>query len=178
MKRLVEMHGGAVEAKSDGPGRGSEFVVRLPIADARQLQQNDSIVSERALDRLDTKRKRILVVDDNVDAAETLSELLQLQQHEVQVAHDGVVALATARTMDPDVIFLDIDLPMLDGYEVARRLRQKADGTRPLLVALTGFGQAQDRERTAAAGFHHHLVKPVGFPVLQSLLAISRDPLG
>ena len=175
VKRLVEMHGGAVEARSDGPGRGSEFVVRLPIADALQLRQNDSIVGERDADRLHAKRKRILVVDDNVDAAETLSVLLQLQQHEVQVAHDGVVALARARTMDPDVVFLDIDLPMLNGYEVARQLRQKAEGTRPLLVALTGFGQAEDRERTTAAGFHHHFVKPIELPVIQSLLAVSRE---
>ena len=122
--------------------------------------------------------ERILVVDDNVDAAETLSRLLRLSAHEVRVAHDGLAALAAAREMNPDVVLLDIGLPKLDGLEVARSLRARADGPRPLLVAITGFGQAEDRARTAAAGFDHHLTKPVDPKLLQKLMQTARGARG
>jgi CheY-like chemotaxis protein len=115
-------------------------------------------------------RQRILVVDDNPDAAETLSRMLRREQHEVLVAHDGLSGLQTAQRADPDLIFLDIALPKLDGLEVATCLKQQAGGSRALLVAMTGFGRAEDRARTAAAGFDHHLTKPVDPKAVHSLV--------
>ncbi len=173
VKRLVEMHDGDIEARSEGAGRGSELVVRLPIA-----EDDRAIADGAAAGAHDAARgprpERILVVDDNVDAAESLSRLLRLQAHEVRVAYDGLAALAAARDMNPDVVLLDIGLPELDGLEVARSLRARGDGPRPLLVAMTGFGQAEDRARTAAAGFDHHLTKPVDPKLLQTLLQTAR----
>jgi PAS domain S-box-containing protein len=167
-KRLVEMHDGDIEARSQGPGRGSELVVRLPIA-------HDRMIADRAAGGASESRpERILVVDDNVDAAESLSRVLRLQAHEVRVAYDGLAALAAARDMNPDVVLLDIGLPEMDGLEVAKSLRARGDGPRPLLVAMTGFGQAEDRARTAAAGFDHHLTKPVDPQMLQSLMQTAR----
>jgi PAS domain S-box-containing protein len=182
VKRLVEMHDGEIEARSDGPGRGSELVVRLPIAGQGEASptQRTSAAAAGAAGRTGaaagngSRPERILVVDDNVDAAETLSRLLRLQAHEVRVAYDGLAALAAARDMNPDVVLLDIGLPKMDGLEVAKSLRARADGPRPLLVAMTGFGQAQDRARTAAAGFDHHLTKPVDPKLLQSLMQTAR----
>jgi len=173
VKRLVEMHDGDIEARSEGAGRGSELVVRLPIA-----EDDRAIVDGAGAGARETARgprpERILVVDDNVDAAESLSRLLRLQAHEVRVAYDGLAALAAARDMNPDVVLLDIGLPELDGLEVARSLRARDDGPRPLLVAMTGFGQAEDRARTAAAGFDHHLTKPVDPKLLNTLLQTAR----
>jgi len=173
VKRLVEMHDGEIAAHSAGAGCGSELIVRLPIA-----QDERAIADGAAAGAGDAGRgarsERILVVDDNVDAAETLSRLLRLQAHEVRVAYDGLAALAAARDMNPDVVFLDIGLPKLDGIEVARSLRARRDGPRPLLVAMTGFGQAEDRARTAAAGFDHHLTKPVDPKLLQTLMQTAR----
>jgi PAS domain S-box-containing protein len=188
VKRLVEMHDGDIEARSDGPGCGSELVVSLPIApdhrDGRQAHQghqgqNDLTLAEAVApgpgDAAGGSRpERILVVDDNVDAAEGLSRLLRMRAHEVRVEYDGLAALAAARDMNPDVVFLDIGLPKMDGLEVAKILRARADGPRPLLVAMTGFGQAKDRARTAAAGFDHHLTKPVDPNLLQSLMQTAR----
>jgi len=174
VKRLVAMHDGDVEARSAGEGCGSELVVRLPIAeDDRTIADG---VAPGARDAARGPRpERILVVDDNVDAAETLSRLLRLSAHEVRVAHDGVAALAAAREMNPDVVLLDIGLPKLDGLEVARSLRARVDGPPLLLVAITGFGQAEDRARTAAAGFDHHLTKPVDPKLLQTLMQTARE---
>jgi PAS domain S-box-containing protein len=173
VKRLVEMHDGEIEARSEGPGRGSELVVRLPIADEDRPVPEGAVVRAGAgEDR--PRPERILVVDDNVDAAESLSRLLRLQAHEVRVAFDGLAALAAARDMKPDVVLLDIGLPKMDGIEVAKSLRAHGDGPRPLLVAMTGFGQAEDRARTAAAGFDHHLTKPVDPKLLQSLMQTAR----
>jgi len=177
VKRLVAMHNGEIEAHSEGHGRGSEFVVRLPVA----IGRDTSDVAAAAVDPpvsaspSGLRPERILVVDDNVDAAETLSRLLRLQEHEVLVAHDGLAALAVARHMNPDVVLLDIGLPKLDGLEVARRLREWGEGPRPLLVAMTGFGQAEDRARTAAAGFDHHLTKPIDPQFLHSLMRTARS---
>jgi PAS domain S-box-containing protein len=177
VKRLVEMHDGDIEARSDGPGRGSELRVRLPIAaNDRTLQATGDALAGGARAAADGSRpERILVVDDNVDAAESLSRLLRLQAHEVRVAYDGVAALAAARDMNPDIVLLDIGLPKMDGLEVAKSLRARGDGPRPLLVAMTGFGQAEDRARTAAAGFDHHLTKPVDPKVLHSLMQSARS---
>jgi PAS domain S-box-containing protein len=169
VKRLVEMHGGDIEARSDGPGCGSEIVVRLPLADDQEADAGAAAGPAVAGAPERSGPLRILVVDDNVDAADSLSRLLRLHRHEVQVAHDGLAALAAAPGFAPDVVLLDLGMPKLGGLEVAVRLRD--DGSRALLVALTGFGQADDRARTAAAGFDHHLTKPVD---PQQLLALLR----
>jgi CheY-like chemotaxis protein/nitrogen-specific signal transduction histidine kinase len=176
VKRLVEMHDGDIEARSAGAGCGTELIVRLPIA------ENCAIADGAAASVGDTgdaapepRPERILVVDDNIDAAESLSHLLRLQAHEVRVAHDGLAALAAAHDMNPDIVLLDIGLPQLDGLEVARSLRARGDGPRPLLVAMTGFGQAEDRARTAAAGFDYHLTKPVDPKLLRTLMQSARE---
>jgi two-component system CheB/CheR fusion protein len=149
--------------------------VRLPIAaDARTIADAAIPVARDATGG--SRPERILVVDDNVDAAEALSLLLRMQAHEVRVVYDGLAALAAARDMKPDVVLLDIGLPEMDGLEVAKSLRARDDGPRPLLVAMTGFGQAEDRARTAAAGFDHHLTKPVDPKVLVSLMQTARGP--
>jgi len=174
-KRLVEMHDGDIEARSDGPGCGTELIVRLPLAaDGIPRMIADETAGGARAAAIELRPERILVVDDNVDAADSLSRLLRLQAHEVRVAYDGLAALAAARDMNPDVVLLDIGLPKMDGLEVARSLRARADGPRPLLVAMTGFGQAEDRARTAAAGFDHHLTKPVDPSLLQSLIQTAR----
>jgi PAS domain S-box-containing protein len=175
VRQLVAMHDGDIEARSAGTGCGSELIVRLPLAeDARTLGDGAGAASGAHDAARGPRPERILVVDDNVDAAETLSRLLRLSAHEVRVAHDGLAALATAREMNPDVVLLDLGLPKLDGFEVAKSLRARADGQRPLLVAITGFGQAEDRARTAAAGFDHHLTKPVDPKLLQTLMQTAR----
>jgi PAS domain S-box-containing protein len=168
VKSLVEMHGGSVEAHSEGLGRGSEFVVRLPVLQTRHDPNPDQ--AERSGDYPSPPR-RILVVDDNVDAAASLAMLLQVEQHDVRTAHDGPTALHVAEAFRPEVIFLDIGLPRMDGYEVARRLRKQAGLEKTLLVALTGYGQEEDRRRSQQAGFDAHLVKPADPVALQQLLA-------
>jgi PAS domain S-box-containing protein len=170
VKRLVEMHGGTIEARSCAPG--SEFVVGLDLVADHATQSVRAIPASAR--EPGSARKRILIVDDNVDAAEALCRVLRLQEHEVQVAHDGLAGLDAARTMNPDVVLLDIGLPRLSGLEVARQLRQQTEGAPPLLVATTGFGRAEDRARTAAAGFDHHLTKPVDPQLLQSLVRSAR----
>jgi len=168
VKRLVELHGGNVEARSAGRGQGSEFVVRLPVL---AVHAESPAVATPGTTRQPSTRRRILVVDDNVDAAEALSLILQLEDQEVCVAHDGHAALQMAGAMRPEIVFLDLQLPKMNGLEVARRLRT-GEPTRPLLlVATTGFGQEEDRRRSAEAGFDHHLVKPIDPKVLRSLLA-------
>ena len=167
VKRLVELHGGRVEAISEGPGKGSEFVVHLPAlpAEIPESQADDllgSIAPGRAL--------RVLIVDDNADAVETLAMILRLWQHEVQVAHDGTQALQVAAAFRPDVVLLDIGLPGMSGYEVARHLRKQTGKRDMVLVALTGYGQEEDLRRSREAGFDLHLVKPVRPETLQVLL--------
>jgi PAS domain S-box-containing protein len=174
VKRLVEMHDGVIEARSEGAGRGSELVVRLPIVDGDRAIVDGVTTGAPDDDAGGPRPERILVVDDNVDAAESLSRLLRLQAHEVRVAYDGVAALVAAHDMKPDVVLLDIGLPEMDGLEVAKSLRARCDGPQPLLVAMTGFGQAEDRARTAAAGFDHHLTKPVDPKQLRSLMQTAR----
>ena len=158
VRRLVEMHGGKVQASSEGPGRGSEFVVRLPLENAEPrpaLSDNGDAVPHPA-----DSHCRVLVVDDNVDAAETLAMLARLHGHEVRIAHTGPSGLEAARNYHPEIVLLDIGLPGLDGYEVARRLRNEPGGDQILLVAVTGYGREEDRSRARAAGFDHHLIKP------------------
>jgi two-component system CheB/CheR fusion protein len=162
------MHEGTVEAFSNGPGTGSEFVVRLPAGVVEAADTPD--VTPRASVRSDASPCRILVVDDNVDAAQTLGMLLRLGGHEVRMAHDGSAALDVAPGFSPDVVLLDIGLPGLDGYEVARRLRRLPETEASLLVAVSGYGQDEDRRRAREAGFDHHLTKPVDFAVLKGVL--------
>jgi signal transduction histidine kinase len=172
-RRLVEMHGGKLEAHSDGPGLGSRFSVRLG------LPQGDAGAAAAAGD-FDVPlgpSKRILVVDDNQDAAEMLSVMLKAWDQETCVAHDGLAALEAASAFEPDVVLLDIGLPQLDGYDTARRMRQQPWGRAALLVAVTGWGQESDLERSRQAGFDHHLVKPVAPEILRALLAAHAKPI-
>jgi PAS domain S-box-containing protein len=169
---LVERHGGTIEAASEGPGRGSTFTVRLPLTESSEASGTapDLVPVQRA----DGGRPvRVLLVEDNLDAAEALSELLRMWGHEVEVAHDGVSALRAARTVEPDVVLLDIGLPGMDGYEVARELRAIPGLAAARLIALTGYGQESDRRRSSLAGVDHHLVKPVDLERLRALLIAS-----
>ena len=159
--RLVRMHGGTVEARSAGPDRGSEFIVRLPAADAPAANPT----RESAI----TKPRRVLVIDDNNDAADALRLLLENDGHEVRVAHDGVSGLDLAREYKPDYLLLDIGLPRLSGYDIAASVRGDPRLRDTTIVAITGYGQVHDRARTAAVGFDHHLTKPVEFSALQEL---------
>jgi signal transduction histidine kinase len=171
VKILVEMHGGSVEAHSAGPRQGSEFTVRLPVASeagARQEQQRH-LPADPPPDRLPTLR--ILVVDDNREAANTLGLLLKLAGHEVRVAYDGPAALEAARTFQPQVLLQDIQMPGMSGFEVARRLRAQSARGNPMFVALTGYGSDDDRRQCLEAGFDHHLVKPVELDTLEKILA-------
>jgi CheY-like chemotaxis protein len=170
VKNLVEMHGGTIQAHSPGLGKGSEFVVRLPLAIQGHEESATGEITHRR-QAPPSSGHRLLVVDDNPDAADTLALLLRLQGYEVRVAHDGPTALATARDYRPRLIFLDLCMPGLDGYEVARRLRQQPDCQEFVLVALTGWGQQEDHHRTKEAGFDHHLVKPPEPKALEELLA-------
>ena len=165
VRRLIDMHGGSVSAESAGPGQGSTFVVRLPLA--KRLEVTAAAAAPSPAPAPATRR--ILVVDDNTDAAESLSMLLDLEGHSTRVAHDGASALAVAAEFKPDAVFLDIGMPGMNGYEAARRLRA-ANGTAIRLIALTGWGAEEDRRLASEAGFDHHLVKPVDPTLLAGVL--------
>jgi signal transduction histidine kinase/DNA-binding response OmpR family regulator len=169
VRRLVEMHSGRVQVFSAGPGRGSEFVVRLPalVGGRRPPPTGNGVVSSLAR----SGRARVLVVDDNRDAADSLALLLRLAGHEVCVAHDGPTAVALAADFGPQLVLLDIGLPGMDGYAVARRLRAQPNAHKTLLVALTGYGQEEDVRRSREAGFDHHLVKPADPEALATVFA-------
>jgi CheY-like chemotaxis protein len=166
VKTLVEMHGGTIEVVSDGPDQGSEFAVHLPI-----LVETPEMMSAATNEPMPATGRRILVVDDNEDGAESLSVLLQLGGHETRQAHDGIAAIEAAERFRPHVVLLDIGLPKLNGYEVCRRMRGEPWGKDLFLVALTGWGQEEDRQRSSEAGFDAHMVKPVNHDVLMKLLA-------
>ena len=153
-------------------GRGSEFVVRLPVAVAEVSGHTVSKARTPSVAPVNLKR-RVLVVDDNIDAAETLAELLQLCGHEVRVAHDGLSALQAASEYLPGVVLLDIGLPHMDGFEVAKQIRQQSALKGVVLVALTGYGQASDLKRSVEAGFDFHLTKPADFTQIEKILAGS-----
>jgi CheY-like chemotaxis protein len=167
VKQLVEMHGGTVEALSRGAGMGSEFVVQLPIESdpsiCQKQQPSNSIHSPKPVGR-------ILVVDDNRDSAESLAALLKLNGNTTYTAFDGLRALEAGATFRPDVVLLDIGLPELNGYDVARKIREQPWGRNIVLIALTGWGKEEDRRRSSEAGFNSHLVKPVEFANLNALL--------
>jgi signal transduction histidine kinase/DNA-binding NarL/FixJ family response regulator len=167
-RQLVELHGGSLDAVSRGLGTGSEFVVRLPTAClALDVEPDEPAkpVPARAA------RYRILVADDNADAADTLAELLRSEGHDVVVAYDGAEALDRFEQFQPEAALLDVGMPRLSGLEVARRIRQRADGTAALLIAVTGWGQDLDRNRALDAGFDHHAIKPIEPRRIQGLLA-------
>jgi CheY-like chemotaxis protein/nitrogen-specific signal transduction histidine kinase len=170
-QRLANMHGGHIEARSAGEGRGSEFTVVLPTCGAPALTRG-------AADRgaaLRGAARRVLVVDDNVDAAESLRLIVELNGHDVRTAFDGEAALSVAADFRPDIVFLDIGMPKMDGFAVCRRLRDEAWGRELKIVALTGWGQDGDRHRTAQAGFDHHLVKPADPSLLATMIAETQS---
>jgi PAS domain S-box-containing protein len=167
VKKLVEMHGGVVKAYSAGPNQGSEFIVRLPLTTDKQIQEPQPMNGEKVT----SSKLRILVVDDNRDSAEMLSMVLKALGNETCTAHDGLEAIDMAAEYRPDIVFMDIGMPKLNGYEAARRIREQPWGKRMVLVALTGWGQEEDKQRTKEAGFDHHLVKPVEPDILRRLLA-------
>jgi len=177
VKNLVEMHGGTVAARSEGLGMGSEFVVRLPLA-ARAVPAGGAPDPGDVAGPTGHASHRLLVVDDNRDAADSLAVFLRFQGHEVRVAHGGAAAAALelAGGYAPDAIFLDTGMPGMDGYEVARRMRQLPGLTNVVLTALTGWGQPEDRRRTADAGFDHHLVKPPEPKAVDAVLAGLKRP--
>ena len=168
VRRLVELHGGRVEATSAGPGRGSTFDVHLPLAGAGV--QAGQPAGQPVQDRCDTSF-RVMVVDDNVDAAESLAALLDIEGHDARIAHEGDAALRLAAEFGPHVVFLDIGMPGKDGYQVARELRALAGTRDAVLVALTGWGAQEDRARSRSAGFDHHLTKPASLQSVEALLA-------
>ena len=167
VKRLVEMHSGRVEAKSEGPGKGSEFIVRLPVV----VEASRPLESGREAEQHVTSSHRILIVDDNRDGADSLSEILRVMGNDTRTAYDGQEGVDVAGEFQPDVLLLDIGLPKLNGYEVCRRIREQSWGEGVVLIAVTGWGQDDDRRRSQAAGFDHHIVKPVDPHALMKLLA-------
>jgi CheY-like chemotaxis protein len=180
VRRLVEMHGGTVTSHSEGRGRGSEFVVDLPVGSWVSSEDRASPPSAEAPvveAHTDGVQRRVLVVDDNRDAAESLRMLLSLEGHQVCTVHDGPSAIDAAQKHRPDIVLLDLGLPGMDGYQVARRLRALAGLGEMLLVAMTGYGQEDDRRRCLEAGFDHHVVKPADPVVLQNLFLGNRSCL-
>jgi len=174
VRRLVDMHGGTVSASSEGLGKGSEFIVRLPLANGRPADSATPSGKPAALAPL-----RVLVVDDNHDAADSLGMLLTVLGAETQVVHDGPSALQVLEAFHPALVLLDIGMPGMDGYEVARAIRREPAFHNVMLIALTGWGQDEDRRRTTAAGFDHHLIKPTDIDALRALMLSiqNRDEL-
>ena len=169
VKRLVELHGGSILAQSAGLGRGSEFIVRLPmLVDVRQPLHSPNTSTAKA-----ESPKRILVTDDNQDAANSVAMLLRLSGHEVETAYDGIKAVQKAESYQPDIMLLDIGLPGMNGYDVCRSIRQQPWGKSIRIVALTGWGQDQDRRTAREAGFDDHLVKPVDPQTLRQAISAA-----
>lgn len=167
MKSIVELHGGTVAARSEGRGRGAEFVIQLPLAEAGSEPR-----APRPLDAVATP-KTILVIEDNADGAQSLADILELHGHDVRVARDGRSGIALARDLQPDVILCDIGLPDIDGYEVARTLRRDGPLRLTRLVAVSGYAQPEDRQRSRDAGFDAHIPKPADLHEVLAL--VSRD---
>jgi CheY-like chemotaxis protein len=165
VRRLAELHGGGADAASAGPDRGSEFTVRLPA-----IAAPESVAAPQAAAGGALASREILVVEDNEDARDSLKRLLELAGHRVRTAPDGAAGLEALLASPPDIALVDIGLPKLDGYEVARRTRARLDGRRPYLVAVTGYGAPEDRDRALAAGFDQHVVKPVDEAALRRVM--------
>ena len=172
VKRLVEMHGGSVEAKSEGHGKGSEFFVRLPVVLSAAREVGPPTDEDEPA--CPSGKRRILVADDNHDSAYTLAKLLTIMGNEVRTANDGSAALDVAAAFRPDLILLDIGMPKLNGYEACRRIREQPWGKTAVLIALTGWGQDEDKRQAQEAGFDHHMVKPVNLAAIEKLLAESK----
>jgi CheY-like chemotaxis protein len=164
VRRLVEMHGGQVTARSAGVAEGSTFTIRLPLIEPPRVRAGQP-------EHFTAAQQRILIVDDNQDAADSLALLLQLDGHDTQAVYTSKAALERAQSYNPDVVLLDIGLPEMNGYEVARKLRALPGLERVRLIALTGYGQAEDQARAQAAGFDDHLMKPVDSLALKQALA-------
>ena len=165
-RRLVEMHGGRIEARSEGVGRGAEFTVRLPLGKLNAVGAREQPRAEPSA----APARRILVVDDHRDAADSLAMLLESVGMEVRVAYEGTPAPEAAAAFKPEIVFPDLGMPKMDGYETARRLREFPDGDDIFVVALTGWGKGEARRRTRDAGFDDHLTKPVDFGLLKKVL--------
>jgi CheY-like chemotaxis protein len=176
VKRIMEMHGGSVTATSQGESHGSEFVIRLPISAASYANARPGPF---ALKQVSTSLgRRILVVDDNVDAAQSVERLLRSWGHDVQTAFNGPQALEKAGTFRPQIILLDIGMPGMSGYEVARHLRERHEFEGVVITALTGYGQVEDRRRSREAGINHHLTKPPDPAALAALLSLPESHAG
>jgi two-component system, sensor histidine kinase len=173
-RTLTELHGGTIEARSEGIGKGCEFVVQLPLAMTPEYAAAAASRQASASVAPPSKR-RVMIVDDSVDGAESMSVLLEMLGHEVRVVYDGASALSAAPEFKPEVVILDIGLPDLDGYHVARALRSQPETAGALLIALTGYGQESDRQRTRAAGFDHHLVKPASLEDVERVIATDGE---
>jgi CheY-like chemotaxis protein len=169
VKGLAELHGGSVTAHSDGLGRGSEFTLILPLAANRPAAGGPALEAPSSIAGC-----RVLVVDDNRDGADALAMTLQFSGQTARVAYDGASALATAQAFRPDIAVLDIGMPGMDGYELARRLRAEPWSKDLVLIALTGWGQQHDRDRASQAGFDHHLTKPADPAEMSRLIALHR----
>jgi CheY-like chemotaxis protein len=169
VRHLVEMHGGRVSARSEGPGKGSEFAICLPTVQRKPIAT--ATTSATVAQAHSNNHRRILVVEDNADALESLGLLLEIEGHEVRKAQDGVSALTIAEEFHPEAVLLDIGLPHMDGFEVIQHLRAQTHTHQVVVVALTGYGQAEDRRRTAEAGFDHHLIKPVDPKEVMAIVA-------
>ena len=167
-KRLVTLHGGTITAQSEGAGRGSEFTVRLPLTDGAPVAAQASADTP-----MQPQKRRILLADDNIDFAQSLAAVLSSLGHDVRVAHDGAEALAMAALFTPDIAFLDIGMPKVHGYEVARRLREQPETADCVLVAVTGWGQEDDKRRARDAGFDRHLTKPVNPSEIEAIVEAS-----
>jgi len=167
-KRLVQMHGGTLDVRSEGLGKGAEFIVRLPLLASEAQRLLDAAPS--ADEHVEHPALRVLVADDNEDAAASLALVLEMSGHFVRIAHDGVEAVEIAEAFDPEVVVLDIGMPRLDGYEACRQLRGQPHGEDMLIIALTGWGQLEDRQRSEQAGFDEHLVKPADMSALEEML--------
>jgi CheY-like chemotaxis protein len=166
VRDLAVLHGGSVDAASEGPGLGSQFTIRLPTIEAPRASSPPGPIQPAP----PSIRRRILVVEDNEDAAESIAMMLRLDAHEVSVAHDGSTALRMRQSFNPDVILLDVGLPDIDGYEVVRRIRKDIPATELTIIALSGYGRETDRAQSLAAGCDAHLVKPVDPEVLRRVL--------
>jgi CheY-like chemotaxis protein len=169
--QLVQLHGGRVEARSAGIGSGAEFIVHLPSLEAGAAQPIDAGGTEPR--NAVTTPRRVLVVDDNEDSVRSLSALLNVMGHEVREARDGPAAIELVQTFQPQLVFMDIGLPHMDGLEATQEIRKLPLGTQPLIVALTGWGQEIDRERSRRVGIAHHLTKPIDHHLLQRVLELA-----